>query len=75
MFSWGVKGYKRKDALDGRVAFIITQLMLGTHTCSYRARVTHAAMFYAPPAHVYLMHAPEVWGPSGSDELIFDEGR
>jgi uncharacterized protein YfaS (alpha-2-macroglobulin family) len=74
-FSWQKNGYNRKDVLDDRVAFFITQLMPGTHTYSYLARVTHAGAFYAPPAQVYLMYAPEVWGRSGSDEVIFDEGR
>jgi len=73
-FSWQKNGYNRKDVLDDRVAFFITQLMPGTHTYSYLARVTHAGTFYAPPAQVYLMYAPEVWGRSGSDELVFDEG-
>jgi uncharacterized protein YfaS (alpha-2-macroglobulin family) len=71
-FSWQKNGYNRKDVLDDRVAFFITQLMPGTHTYSYLARVTHAGTFYAPPAQVYLMYAPEIWGPSGSDELVFD---
>jgi uncharacterized protein YfaS (alpha-2-macroglobulin family) len=74
-FSWQKNGYNRKDVLDDRVAFFITQLMPGTHTYSYLARVTHAGTFYAPPAQVYLMYAPEVWGRSGSDELVFREGR
>lgn len=74
-FRWQKNGYNRKDVLDDRVAFFITQLMPGTHTYSYLARVTHAGTFYAPPAQVYLMYAPEVWGRSGSSELVFGEGR
>jgi hypothetical protein len=73
-FGWQKNGYNRKDVLDDRVAFFITQLMPGTHTYSYLARVTHAGTFYAPPAQVYLMYSPEVWGRSGSDEVVFDEG-
>jgi uncharacterized protein YfaS (alpha-2-macroglobulin family) len=72
-FSWQKNGYNRKDVLDDRVAFFITQLMPGTHTYSYLARVTHAGTFYAPPAQVYLMYGPEVWGRSDSGELVFDE--
>jgi uncharacterized protein YfaS (alpha-2-macroglobulin family) len=74
-FSWQNNGYNRKDVLDDRVALFITRLTSGTHAYSYLARVTHAGTFYAPPAQAYLMYAPEVWGRSGSDELIFDEGR
>jgi uncharacterized protein YfaS (alpha-2-macroglobulin family) len=70
-FSWQRNGYNRKDVLDDRVAFFITRLTPGTHTYSYLARVTHAGTFFAPPAQVYLMYAPEVWGRSGSDELVF----
>jgi uncharacterized protein YfaS (alpha-2-macroglobulin family) len=73
--SWQKNAYNRKDVLDDRVAFFITQLMPGTHTYSYLARVTHAGTFYAPPAQVYLMYAPEVWGRSGSDGLAFGDGR
>jgi hypothetical protein len=74
-FGWQKNGYNRKDVLDDRVAFFITQLMPGTHTYSYLARVAHSGTFYAPPAQVYLMYAPEVWGRSDSSELVFDEGR
>ncbi len=73
-FSWQKNGYNRKDVLDDRVAFFITQLMPGTHIYGYLARVTHAGTFYAPPAQVYLMYAPEVWGRSDSSELVFEEG-
>ena len=71
-FSWQNNGYNRKDVLDDRVAFFITQLTPGTHTYTYLARVTHAGTFYARPAQAYLMYAPEVWGRSESDELVFD---
>ncbi len=74
-FSWQKNGYNRKDVLDDRVAFFITQLMPGTHTYSYLARVTHAGTFYATPAQVYLMYAPEVWGSSGSGQLVIAEGQ
>jgi uncharacterized protein YfaS (alpha-2-macroglobulin family) len=60
---------------DDRVAFFITQLMPGTHTYSYLARVTHAGTFYAAPAQVYLMYAPQVWGRSDSSALVLAEGR
>ena len=56
-------------------AFFITQSMRGTHTYSYLAPVTHAGTFYVPPAQVYLMYVPEVWGRSGSDKLVFVEER
>jgi uncharacterized protein YfaS (alpha-2-macroglobulin family) len=56
-------------------ALFITQLMPGTHTYSYLARVTHGGTFYAPPERVYLMYAPEVWGRSDSSELVFVDGR
>ena len=74
-FGWQENGYNRKDVLDDRVAFFITRLMPGTHTYDYLARVTHAGTFYAAPAQVYLMYAPEVWGRSASDEVVFGEGR
>ena len=65
-------GYNRKDVLNDRVAFFITQLMPGTHTYTHLARVTHAGTFYAPPVQVYLMYAPEMWGRSGSDNIFSD---
>jgi uncharacterized protein YfaS (alpha-2-macroglobulin family) len=70
-FSWQEMGYNRKDVLDDRVAFFVTQMRPGTHTYSYLARVTHAGRFYAPPAQVYLMYAPEVWGRSGDDQCRY----
>ncbi len=73
-FHWREVGYNRKDVMDDRVAFFNTQLQPGSYTYSYLARVTHAGTFYAPPAQVYLMYAPEVWGRSYSSELIFDGG-
>jgi uncharacterized protein YfaS (alpha-2-macroglobulin family) len=57
------------------VAFFVTQLMAGTHTYTYLARVMHAGTLCAPPEQVYLTYAPEVWGRSGSDELVFGEVR
>ncbi len=70
-FQWREVGYNRKDVFDDRVAFFNTQLRPGTYTYSYLARVTHAGTFHALPAQVYLMYAPEVWGRSASDLVIF----
>jgi uncharacterized protein YfaS (alpha-2-macroglobulin family) len=48
-------------------------VVVGRYDVSGRGHRT--GTFYAPPAQVYLMYAPEVWGRSDSSELVFDEGR
>jgi uncharacterized protein YfaS (alpha-2-macroglobulin family) len=74
-FYWQRNGYNRKDVLDDRVAFFNTQLQPGIYTYTYLARVTHAGVFHALPAQVYLMYAPEVWGRSASDQIVFEGKR
>ena len=71
-FLWQDNGYNRKDVFDDRVAFFNTHLRPGTYTYTYLARVTHAGTFHALPAQAYLMYAPEVWGRSASDVVVFD---
>jgi uncharacterized protein YfaS (alpha-2-macroglobulin family) len=71
-FLWRDNGYNRKDVFDDRVAFFNTHLRPGTYTYTYLARVTHAGTFHVLPAQAYLMYAPEVWGRSASDVIVFD---
>lgn len=70
-FYWRTYGYNQKEIRDDRVTFFVTEILPGTHTITYLARVTQPGTVTAMPTEAYAMYELEMWGRSETAVLTF----
>jgi hypothetical protein len=71
---WGT-WYEHQNLRDERAEAFTTLLWDGVYQYSYIARATTPGRFVAPPAKAEEMYSPEVFGRSGSDIVIVEDGE
>jgi alpha-2-macroglobulin len=65
--------WDHQDMHDDRVEWFADVMRSGRYTVTYRARATIAGTFFAAPAHVEAMYAPEVNGRSESTVVTVEK--
>jgi uncharacterized protein YfaS (alpha-2-macroglobulin family) len=70
---WADVLWDHQDMRDDRVEWFADVMRPGRYTVTYRARATIAGTFFAAPAHVEAMYAPEVNGRSESTVVTVEK--
>ena len=71
---WWWTWYEHQNLRDDRAEAFASYLWAGTHEYSYLARATTPGTFVVPPAKAEEIYAPEVFGRSGTDMVIVQDG-
>jgi alpha-2-macroglobulin len=71
---WGT-WYEHQNLRDERAEAFTSLLWDGVYQYTYIARATTPGRFVAPPAKAEEMYSPEVFGRSGSDIVIVEDGE
>ena len=71
---WWWTWYEHQNLRDDRAEAFASYLWAGTHEYSYVVRATTPGTFVVPPAKAEEIYAPEVFGRSGTDTVIVQDG-
>ena len=71
---WRWTWYEHQNLRDDRAEAFASYLWAGTHEYSYVVRATTPGTFVVPPAKAEEVYAPEVFGRSGTDTVIVQDG-
>ena len=71
---WSWTWYEHQNLRDDRAEAFASYLWAGTHEYSYVVRATTPGTFVVPPAKAEEIYAPEVFGRSGTDTVIVQDG-
>lgn len=66
-------GVNNKEYTQNGIVMSLYQMVSGSNTYEYKARVVSAGNFSIPPATTSLMYAPEVYGRSDAQVLTIDK--
>ncbi|MDE0162531.1 MAG: MG2 domain-containing protein [Acidimicrobiaceae bacterium] len=71
---WRWTWYEHQNLRDDRAEAFASYLWAGTHEYSYVVRATTPGTFVVPPAKAEEIYAPEVFGRSGTDTVVVQDG-
>ena len=69
---WWLTWYEHQNMRDQRAETFTSLLWEGVYEYTYVARATTPGTFVVPPAKAEEMYSPEVFGRSGSDQVIVE---